>query len=99
MKSLCMKRRVSNFFFLRNIVLYKTSKTCIPESYRQHINKLNVKNKRAKTVTATRSAARSIKQRDRRAMREEQLHGQVVASKSEPISSSNIGHRMLAAMG
>ena len=32
-------------------------------------------------------------------IRQDQLHGKQVASDSTPISSSNIGHRMLAAMG
>lgn len=36
---------------------------------------------------------------DSRAMRDNQNHGKLVASDSVPISSSNIGHRMLAAMG
>lgn len=34
-----------------------------------------------------------------RSMREESFHGRQVASDSTPISSSNIGHKMLAAMG
>jgi hypothetical protein len=32
-------------------------------------------------------------------LREHSMHGKQVASDSVPISSSNIGHRMLAAMG
>jgi hypothetical protein len=42
---------------------------------------------------------RPARSRNREDFKNNALHGKEVASDSVPISSSNIGHRMLAAMG
>jgi hypothetical protein len=76
-------------------VLRKTSKTCIPLSYKEHLKKTSKHVVKAKPIMSTRKRDGN----DSRAMRDNQNHGKLVASDSVPISSSNIGHRMLAAMG
>jgi hypothetical protein len=82
----------------RNILLTKTSKTCIPDSYKEHVKKSTPKRKIV-TTTTTKTSTRVMTRLDRRAIRDDKLHGKLVASESEPISSNNVGHRMLAAMG
>ncbi|KAI7867471.1 uncharacterized protein EV154DRAFT_571635 [Mucor mucedo] len=79
----------------KNIVLRKTSKTCIPLSYKEHLKKTSKHVMKTKPIPSTRKRDGN----DSRAMRDNQNHGKLVASDSVPISSSNIGHRMLAAMG
>ncbi|GAA5804885.1 hypothetical protein HPULCUR_010394 [Helicostylum pulchrum] len=75
----------------KTITLSKTSKTCIPESYKQHI--------KTTTTTTTTSKFKSKARVPSRTPARDSDHGKLVASDSVPISSSNIGHRMLAAMG
>ncbi|KAG2233933.1 hypothetical protein INT48_009746 [Thamnidium elegans] len=75
----------------KTITLSKTSKTCIPESYKQHI--------KTTTTTTTTSKFKSKARAPSRTPARDSDHGKLVASDSVPISSSNIGHRMLAAMG
>jgi hypothetical protein len=90
-----MIQLIFDTYILRNIQLVKTSKTCIPLSYQQHIEKEEKIMSKLKKTPINRPA----RFRNKEDFKNNALHGKEVASGSVPISSSNIGHRMLAAMG
>ncbi|CAO3640767.1 unnamed protein product [Mucor hiemalis] len=85
----------------KNLLLTKTTDSHIPKSlnvFRQK-NKIQVVGKTKKKVGHSKEKPKPLSRRDRFEIRDNALHGQQVASSSTPISSDNVGHRMLAAMG
>ncbi|KAI8987574.1 hypothetical protein BDF20DRAFT_850981 [Mycotypha africana] len=85
----------------RNIQLSKTVHSCIPIACKKYLafakeQQEKEQNKRKRRNKDTRRSP--VKKRTDKG-KEKELHGQVVASTSAPISSQNIGHRMLSAMG
>lgn len=85
----------------RSITLHKTTESHIPKSlnvFRQK-SKIQVGGKTKKKMGHSKEKPKAISRRDRFEIRDNAMHGQQVASSSTPISSDNVGHRMLAAMG
>lgn len=62
-------------------------------------SKIQVGGKTKKRMGHLKEKPKTLSRRDRFEIRDNAMHGQQVASSSTPISSDNVGHRMLAAMG
>lgn len=85
----------------KSITLHKTTESHIPKSlnvFRQK-SKIQVGGKTKKKMGHSKERPKAISRRDRFEIRDNAMHGQQVGSSSTPISSDNVGHRMLAAMG